>query len=295
MSAPFKRQATLLVVTGDDIFGRMLDTLFGPAGYRTVRVSTVDEAVRHARAYGPDLVVLHSDLLRADAVVTCARLRDLPEVGRRTPLVAVATLPLSPAERRNTLRAGVWHLAETPFNPEDLILQLNVFVEAKREADSYRDSAEWDPLTGLYTSVGVRQRAVELAARAARTKEPLACVVFSLAGATVRPEMVLDELVRALRAMGRRSDVIGKMGREQFAVLAPATPAEGAMRLAERLTSGMDPGARAQLRGGLDVAGRIDVDKADRIAPQLIEHASAAAADATEGNNGWLKRWDNGH
>jgi len=104
MSTSSQRRAMLLVITGDDIFGRTLETLFAPAGYHVVRVRTVDEAVQDARAQGPDVVILHADLLRADAARTCARLRELPEVGYRTPLVVSSTTPLSQAERRDALR-----------------------------------------------------------------------------------------------------------------------------------------------------------------------------------------------
>jgi DNA-binding response OmpR family regulator len=296
MSAPSQRRAMLLVITSDDFYGRTLETLFAPAGYHVVRVSAVDEAVKDARAQGPDVVILDADLLRANAAATCARLRELPEVGRRTPLVVSATSPLTQAERRDALRAGAWHLVEAPFNPEDLILRLHVFVEAKREADSFRDSAQWDPGTGLYTVVGLRRQAVEMTSRAARTKEPLACVVFSPVTAGEAREAVLDALVRTLRELGRRSDAIGSLGQGHFAVVAPATPVAGATRMAERLAGGMEAGVRAELRAGFDVATDVSVDETDRLAVQLMEHARAAAAAARQGDRGnWLKRWGNGH
>lgn len=284
----------LLVITSDDFYGRTLETLFSPAGYHVVRVPTVDDALQDARAQAPDVVVLHADLLRADAAATCARLRELPELGHRTPLVVTSTSRLSPAERRDALRAGAWHLVEAPFDPEDLILRLNVFVEAKREADGYRDSAQWDPVTGLYTEMGLRRRAAEIAARVARTKEPMACVVFSLSPGASKPAAALEALVKALRELGRRSDAIGSLHRGQFAVVAPATPVAGATRLAERLTGGMAPEARAQLRGGFDVALAVEADEPERVAVQLLDHARLAATEATHGNGGWLRMYRRG-
>ena len=283
----------VLVITGDDIFGRTLETLFMPAGYHVVRVLTVDGAVADARAQSPDVVVLDADLLRADAAATCARLRALPEVGHRTPLVVCSTSRLSPAERRDALRAGAWHLVEAPFNLEDLILRLNVFVEAKREADSYRDSAQWDPATGLYTVVGLRRRTVELASRAARTGEPLACVVFSPAAAAAGRQIVLDALAQALRELGRRSDAIGTLGGGFFAVVAPATPAPGAVRMAERLAGGVDADARVQLRAGFDVAASVEISELDQVAVRLTEHARVAAVEASgsTNGNGWLREY----
>jgi PleD family two-component response regulator len=285
-----ERRASLLVITHDDLFGRTLETLFAPAGYHVSRAPTVDDALQRARTEALDAIVLHAELLRTDAVAICARLRELPELGRRTPLVVCSTSPLSPAERRDAFRAGAWHLVEAPFNPEDLILRLDVFLEAKREADHYRDAAFWDPLTGLYTLTGIQHRAVELAALAARAKEPLACVVLLPAVRVAARETVLEAVARALRDLGRRSDAIGSLGEGQFAVVAPATPAAGAAKLAQRFAGGMDVGVRPDLRAGFDVAAL--VDQPTLVAPRLIDHARvAAAAAAIDGAGAWLREY----
>lgn len=280
----------LLVITRDETFGRALETVLAPAGYHVTRAPSPSEAIHHARIQAPDLLLLDAELLRTDAATTCARLRELPDLGRRTPLVVTSTGRLSPAERRDALRAGAWHLAEAPLNAEELILRLRVFVEAKREADRYRDAALWDPLTGLYTPRGIQHRALELAAVAARAQEPLACVVLSPAVAETTRAAVLDAVARALRELGRRSDAIGALGEGQFAVLAPATPAPGAARLAARLAGGVDQGLRPHLRAGFDVADT--VDQPSVVAPRLIDHARQAAAEAMNGNgDGWLRKY----
>ena len=290
MVGPAQRQASLLIITRDDLFGRTLETLFAPAGYHVSHAPAVDDAIQRARTQAPDAIVLHAELLRTDAVAICARLRDLPELGRRTPLVVCSTSPLSPAERRDAFRAGAWHLVEAPFNPEDLLLRLNVFLEAKREADHYRDAAFWDPLTGLYTVTGIQHRAVELAALAARAKEPLACVVLSPSVAAAAHEAVLEAVTRALRELGRRSDAIGSLGEGQFAVVAPATPAAGAARLAERFARGVQQGLRPDLRAGFDVADTID--QPTLVAPRLIDHARRAAREAMENNaDHWIREY----
>lgn len=287
------QNALLLVIARDDLFGRTLETLFAPAGCLVARVHTVDAAIESARTRAPDVVVLHADLLRADAAATCARLRHLPQVGHRTPLVVCSTSPLSPAERRDALRAGAWHLVEAPFNPDDLLPRLDVFVDAKREADGFRDAAFWDPITGLYTPRGIQHRAVELAALAARAKEPLACVVLSPAVAAAARDEVVDAMARALHDLGRRSDAIGWLSEGQFAVVAAATPAAGAARLAERLASGMDRGVRPDLRAGFDVA--VEVDQPIVVAPRLIDHArTAAAAAAGDTAREWLREYRGG-
>jgi len=282
--------ASLLIVTSDDVFGRTLETLLAPAGYQITRVYRVDEVIQRARREAPDVVVLHADLLRPDTAATCARLRELPELGHRTPLVVCSSHPLTPVERRDALRAGAWHLLEAPFHLDDILPRLDVFIQAKREAETFREAALRDPDTGLYTPQGIQHRAVELASRAARAREPLACVVLSPAAATVARQALLEAVTRALRDLGRRSDAIGSLGEDLFAVVAPATPAPGAARLAQRLANGVDVVVRPDLRAGFAVAPIVDQPAA--VAPRLIEHARRAAAEATkEAADGWLREY----
>ena len=285
--------ATLLVVSPDELISRALETLFVPAGYQVAWVARVDDAVHRARRQAPDVVLLHADLLRTDAADTCARLRELPQLGHRTPVVVFSAHQLSPTERRDALRAGAWHLLEAPFNPEDLFPRLEVFIQAKREAESFREAAFWDPGTGLYTPLGIQHRAVELASLAARAREPLACVVLSPAVATAARNALLEAVSRALRELGRRSDAIGSLGEGRFAVVAPATPKPGAARLAERVASGVNAVVRPDLRAGFDVAAT--VYQPVLAAPQLIDHARLAAEEATrDTGNGWIREYRGG-
>lgn len=289
MDSGSHRQPSLLIITRDDLFGRTLETLFAPGGYQVRHVPDVDDAIQRALIRAPDAIVLHAELLRSDPVAICARLREFPELGHRTPLVVCSTSPLTPAERRDALRAGAWHLVETPFDPEDLILRLEVFLEAKREGDQYRDAVLRDPSTGLYTSAGIRQRAVDLAVLAARAKEPLACVVLSPAVAAVH-DAVSGAVSQALRELGRRSDAIGSLGDGQFAVVAPATPAAGAAQLATRLAQGVNLNLRPLLRAGFDVADT--VDEPTVVAPRLIDHARRAATEAMNATaDAWIREY----
>ena len=98
-----------------------------------------------------------------------------------------------------------------------------------------------DPETGLYNARGMALRAQEMLADAYRHRRPLACVVVA---ATPAPGDAPGEPLsdanaavfgRLLRAVGRGSDVIGRMRETEFAVLAPSTGWDGAARLGERV------------------------------------------------------------
>ena len=54
---------------------------------------------------------------------------------------------------------------------------------------------------------------------------------------------VLKEFARALRATVRESDVAGRWGGEEFALVLPGTDAEGGARLAERARAAIESGS----------------------------------------------------
>src|SRR4029077_4413062 len=137
---------------------------------------------------------------------------------------------------------------------DEILLKIGAYVHAKLDADRARAGGLLDPVTGLYnrqglaprapgagvtglsTGGGPPRRARELGSQAFREHGPLACIVLAL---DVEPPggVNVGRSVQAIKAAARLSDVIGRLGATEFAVLAPGTDAEGARRLAERLAS----------------------------------------------------------
>src|SRR5581483_259515 len=77
----------------------------------------------------------------------------------------------------------------------------------------------------------------------------IACVAFSPVAETPdfeeRPlnghtERVIEYLGSLVRRGGRVSDAIGRLGPTDFAIIAPATGSEGAVRMMERIQAMMD-------------------------------------------------------
>lgn len=106
-----------------------------------------------------------------------------------------------------------------------------------------RQVARIDPLTGVNNRRALNEMAIWLLARAARTRRPLGVLMldadhfkrvndrFGHSGG----DTVLLALVTSIRAMLRRDDVIGRIGGEEFVVLAPDTDMADALVLAERI------------------------------------------------------------
>jgi len=140
---------------------------------------------------------------------------------------------------------------------EALLLKLDTFLQCKREVDALREENLLDPSTGLYNMRGLARRAHEIGADAFRRRDPLACIVLSPEPEGTGPSEPPDEEVQRIaeqighlfKRVGRSSDAIGRLGQSEFAVIAPATASEGALRLVRRLGGAIES-SPIPVRGG---------------------------------------------
>lgn len=230
----------VLLASDQEWSTRSLESVLGPHGFASVRAYTGRQALELIRRTHPDVVIIDSGMPDVPGVDLCIHLRDDPEFPSSTPVVMTTAGPASRSQRIDAYRAGVWEYLSLPVDAEALILKLSAFVRAKREIDRSREESLLDDSTGLYNVRGLARRAREMGAEASRRHAPLACVAItaSLAGATGGDDLdsrVAEELGDLCRRTARSSDAVGRLGRSDFAILAPATDDAGAVRLAERL------------------------------------------------------------
>ena len=104
-------------------------------------------------------------------------------------------------------------------------------------------TANRDTLTGVANRIGVDQRLREEWARAQRYKRPLAVLVLDtdqlravneVQGLPAGDQLLNAIAVRVTTAV-READFVGRIGGDEFLVVCPETPADGAGRVAARL------------------------------------------------------------
>src|SRR4029079_4438282 len=111
-----------------------------------------------------------------------------------------------------------------------------------------RSESLLDDLTGLYNLQGLARRAREMGAEAHRRRDSFSCVALApwailSAGETMaRPPSpdITEQLGDLVRRVVRTSDVVGRVGQADFAIVAPSTESVGAARLAQRLQDAVD-------------------------------------------------------
>ena len=144
---------------------------------------------------------------------------------------------------------GVLCVASRRALPRELFPLLQSFCELASEAMGRRralrqlaEAAYTDPLTGLRSRRFFEERLAEEWARAQREDAPLGLVLLDMNGfkgvndriGHAEGDALLRAVAQSLERVRRSSDLLFRWAGDEFAVLLPATPAEGARQAGER-------------------------------------------------------------
>ncbi len=286
------RPPQLLVASHNHGAGLELLQLGERRGYTVRRAPNGAQALEQAHAAPPDLVVLDESLPDMDVFATSRALRDDPHVGPGTPLLVLSAQPPSSPQHHTALRAGVWEFLRHPFNAEEIGAKLDSYVLLKLDSDRARRDTSVADASGFYTVRGLALRAQELTLQAFHHAQPLSCVALAPVSADGANAAAVDVLAEVLRATGRRSDAIGRVGPGEFAVIAPGTDRAGAVLLAQRLAravySASDEEDVPDLRAGYDAVGNA---RYTAIEPKHLLARATTALRTAKGQGGpeWIQ------
>jgi PleD family two-component response regulator len=290
------RSQLVLLADAQEWFSRALETVLVPGGYSVVKVYTASGLLQQVERTEPDAVILAIDLPGGGGLSLCRLLRADARVTASTPIILTQPTPATRRQVLAALRVGAAELWGQRLDAEELLLRLAVQLRAKADADHAWAEGLVDPATQLYNARGLARRVRELGAEARRRAKPLACVAFAVDEDVARSA---ERVTRVLREAARTSDAVGRIGPREFAVIAPETGADAALRLAERLAGALigrprhRTGARAEFLAGYDAVADAALPKFDPAT--LLAHASAAlAAAARDPAAGRIRRFENG-
>ena len=240
-------ETRVLVVQAEPSERAFQKSLFAEAGMSVVEACSGSEALDYLATDHPDLVVLGRMLPDMDGLDLLPRLKSseldfLP--------VLVASHRSETAERVRGLQLGADDYISRPCDPAELLARARALLRTKQTHDRIRklqltleQMVVSDPLTGLHNRRFLMDRLLQEMQRSDRHGEPLAFAMIDLDGFKTINDLyghVLGDKV--LRAVGnaisrsiRVSDIAARYGGDEFAVILPQTPPEGAMRVCERL------------------------------------------------------------
>ena len=257
------RAPIVLLVNGHEWAARSVESVLQPAGFAVVKSYTGQQAINLVVRVRPDLVIVDyklPDMLGLDA---CRAIRATPSIDDTAPFIVATDAVLSRKERHECFRAGIWDIFSSPFDPVELVMKLERFLDARRQVEDAWKSTHRDPTTGLYNWNGLLARAVEMVADAQRSQRWTACValgpgegqsvvsseefangssddVLKVPLSDPPVPRLLDRIAATLLEATRDSDSTGILSTNEFLVLAPGTDEEGAAILARRLVEALN-------------------------------------------------------
>ena len=264
-------------------------------GHAVLKVPSAPAALATVGRTSPDAIVVAAALPDTEPAELCRLLRRAPSVTPHTPILIVGELA-SRDTQLAALRAGASDIFGEPLDVAALLLKLDAYVQLKTLAEEMQSASLVDRETGLYNLHGLARRLEELGALSARAHHALACVVLAIEveDAVAMPE-VATFCAHTIKGGVRHSDVPGRIAAAEFAVVAPRTGANGAIRLAQRLDGVMRRRSRDaagavpafRLRTGYDAVS--NVAYAPGGASDLLVRARRAWHAGAESRLGWIR------
>lgn len=261
-------------------------------GYVVVQSPTAMLALAQARDVRPDVIILGVELPDISAIAGWLFDNDL-HIGSNVPILVLAPDRPTPEQRVTALHAGAWDFLRYPGDPDELLVKLQTYVQAKRNLDATLAEGPVDAPTGVHSRASLARRARELGALMSRQNGALACIVFALEAEPADPRAG-SVVARAARV----SDVVGALGPTEFAIVAPATDHAGAVKLAQRIAAALSetlgggvvaPGST--LRVGYDAVGNLKYSPLDPVA-LLLRATTALRSGRPEPGSPWVRRFD---
>jgi len=274
---------------------------------RTLQVLGVDAVVAHEGSaawellqarQGPTLAIIDWMMPGVDGLELCRRI-DGDSTLRRSTYAILLTGRDKIDDVVKGLDAGASDYIRKPFDVAELRARIRVGLRVLQLQEQLNELASTDSLTRVCS----RGRWFELAAtefsRARRYSRPLSILIADLdffkrindtfghhAG-----DDVLQRFADVLRMQSRESDVTGRLGGEEFAMLLPETPLGAAQEVARRIVEGCHsielPRADPPLRCTCSI-GVAEVIDEDQTVEATLRRADRALYRAKrEGRDRW--------
>jgi diguanylate cyclase (GGDEF)-like protein len=247
----------LLVVDDDPETCRLVRAWFDGQPYDVLCASDGAEGLRQARSERPDLILMDLKMPGMDGI-SAARTLKTSEETRQIPVVLL-TACRSVGDKVEAFAVGADDYVTKPFDLEEVDARIRGLLH-RREALSilegnvvrYRNYAEHleellvlDEKTGLANFRQFQRRLREEWRRIERYGGNLSLVMLDLddfkrvndAFGHPAGDRCLQEFAGLVLGGARGTDLAARYGGEEFAVVLPQTPAEMALRVAERIRS----------------------------------------------------------
>jgi diguanylate cyclase (GGDEF)-like protein len=289
--------AKLLVVDDNE---SNLDILLGLlADYDVIVALDGRDALELLRHETPDVILLDIVMPGIDGYEVCTRIKANPR-WRDIPILFI-TARTDEASIVRAFDVGGSDYVTKPFRSRELLARVRTQVEYRRAMEQLRRMAVTDELTGVHNRRAFFELAARLFADAHARAEPLAALMMDIdhfkqindTHGHAIGDIVLKRFAETVDASLPATHLFGRLGGEEFALLAPGLEPAAAANLAARLCASVGalrfPEADRSLRMTVSIGlAMLDATVADL--DGLLRHADGQLFEAKRGGRNRVRQ-----
>jgi diguanylate cyclase (GGDEF)-like protein len=232
-----------ILLVDDDLALRMaISQSLLQAGLQVWQTGNAAVALQSITSCAPDVLLLDVELPQMNGFELYDKLRATEE-GRDVPVIFMSGSRLDESSVVRGLSLGASDYLRKPFGNNELVARVAGALRSRRTQLELLRLGTTDGLTQLLNRRAFFEALERERRRAERTSTPMSVLLFDIdhfkqvndtyghpAG-----DRVLLSMSRLVQSQCRVTDVIGRIGGEEFALVLPATDLEGARGMAEKL------------------------------------------------------------
>jgi diguanylate cyclase (GGDEF)-like protein len=228
----------VLIVEDEPELAERFAILLGQAGMKVAKVNRPEEALHALGEFDPELVLMDLYMPGCDGLELAALIRQIP--GFFALPIVFLSVESRIQQQMKAIDLGADDFLTKTIAPQYLISSVTARAQRARILKSFMSR---DGLTGLLNHTHMKEQIVVEVARSRRLRSPLSLAMidvdrFKTVNDThghATGDRVLKSLAYLLRQRLRRTDVIGRFGGDEFAVLLTDTDAERAAGILEEV------------------------------------------------------------
>jgi two-component system chemotaxis response regulator CheY len=242
---------TVAIVEDDVNVSKMLALHLGRAGYEVRSAGSVEEGRKMLRAGGWQMAMLDRRLPDGDGLeLACEARRTFPHN-----YILMLTGEDSEQAKLEGFDCGADDYVTKPFQVQELLARVRAGIRIVELQEKLLELTVTDPLTGLRNRRAFEKELAVQFERARRYERPLSLIIIDVdhfksindTWGHTAGDAVLSDVAHCIARQTRSSDLVARIGGEEFAVLLPETPLLEALQVAEKIRAAV---ASAPLRTG---------------------------------------------
>lgn len=231
----------ILIVEDSSVNGKLCERLLNKNGYNTAVCTDGETAIEFVNTHSPDLILLDIVMPGIDGYEFCRVMKNNPAV-KHTPIIFLSAMD----DEKSIIKGfdnGAVDFITKPFRHRELLARTKTHVELKRAKEKLLRMAITDELTGLVNRRYFMGRLLHEYERTKRYESVFTVLMIDLdyfksindTHGHQAGDSVLRAVSDSMKLSLRLSDIIGRIGGEEFAVILPETEVNAAMVIGDRL------------------------------------------------------------